>query len=460
MKIVIIGAGIAGCMMYLELQKHLPKPSGSQASHEITIYEAYSTDLDVTPEQRQRNEDTHSSTLVVGGGLGIGANGLNVLRRLDEDLLKEIVRNGYVTATSNLKSKNGWLLMSMKTTGPSASRSKDLAENMHTVASSRHSLWKALRSRVPEEHIVNKRILEVIARPDGKNTARLDDGSPEIEADLVIGADGVRSTAKRALFPDSKEDPYPPRYEGLVGVGGFIPAADVKGLVEKGSMNFIFGGNGFFGYFFSESASNAEHRDSPYHVSEPGDSLAWWSTYQISEYLNRKSLDMVDVSRQLRERHSDWKDPVVQKIVRSLSVQSMYPTWTSPPLPTWERDGVVLVGDAAHALPPTSGQGSSQVLEDVEAFALLMAHHLRKDSGQEEMTELELKCAITAAAKQYTTLRQPRVTAILKNAQQMQERKRDMGLMQEYIILMTGQLRKVIDYNIADQVAQVIASEN
>ncbi|KAJ6115774.1 hypothetical protein N7523_006191 [Penicillium sp. IBT 18751x] len=477
MKIVILGAGISGCTVYLELRKHLNKPTGSQATHEITIYEAYSTDLNVTPEQRQSNEDTHSSTLVVGGGLGIGANGLNVLRRLDEDLLREVVRNGYVTAVSNLKSKNGWLLMSMQTTGPHSSDDKDSMENMHMVASSRHSLWKALRSRVPEEHIVNKRILEVIARPDGKNLIRFDDRSPEIEADLVIGADGVRSIAKRALFPESIDDPYPPHYEGLVGVGGFIPAADVKGLVEIGSMNFIFGGNGFFGYFFSESASSAEHRDSPYHVSEPGDSLAWWSTYQISECPDRKTLDMADVSRQLRERHADWKDPVVQKIVQSLSVQSMYPTWTSPPLPTWERDGVVLVGDAAHALPPTSGQGSSQALEDVEAFALFLAHHLNKDPAQESMTELELKSVVTAAARQYTALRQPRVTAILKNAQQMQARKRDMGLLQEYAMygfmklmgnvspvgffpsLMTGQLRKVINYNIADEVAKILASE-
>lgn len=223
-------------------------------------------------------------------------------------------------------------------------------------------------------------------------------------------------------------------YRGLVGVGGFIPSADVKGLVEKGSMSFVHGGNGFFGYFFSESASSAEHRDSPYHVSDPGDSLAWWSTYQITECPDPKTLDMADVTRQLRERHANWKDPVIQKIVQSLHVQSMYPTWTSSPLPTWERDGVVLVGDAAHALPPTSGQGSSQALEDAEAFALLLAHHLRKSAAGEGMTLLDHKKAITAAAKQYTALRQPRVTAILEKAQQMQERKRDMGLVQEYLM--------------------------
>jgi 2-polyprenyl-6-methoxyphenol hydroxylase-like FAD-dependent oxidoreductase len=218
-----------------------------------------------------------------------------------------------------------------------------------------------------------------------------------------------------------------------VGVGGFIPSADVKGLVEDGSMNFIFGGNGFFGYFFSESATSAPNRDSPYHVSEPGDSLAWWSTYEIDECPDRKTLDMADVTRQLRERHSHWKDPVVQKIIQSLKVDSMYPTWTVPPLPTWERDGVVLVGDAAHALPPSSGQGSSQALEDVEAFVLLLSHHLHQNySRKNMMTSNSLKDVIRRAASQYMALRKPRVTEILKHAQQTQSKKRDMGVVQEY----------------------------
>jgi 2-polyprenyl-6-methoxyphenol hydroxylase-like FAD-dependent oxidoreductase len=215
-----------------------------------------------------------------------------------------------------------------------------------------------------------------------------------------------------------------------VGVGGFIPSADVKGLVENGSMNFIFGGNGFFGYFYSESAPSAPNRDSPYHVSEPGDSLAWWSTYEIEECPDRKSLNMADVTQQLRERHSHWKDPVVQKIIQSLKVDSMYPTWTVPPLPTWERDGVVLVGDAAHALPPSSGQGSSQALEDVEAFVLLLSHYLRQNDLSKNM--MTKKDVIKRVASQYMALRKPRVTEILKHAQQTQSKKRDMGVVQEY----------------------------
>lgn len=223
---------------------------------------------------------------------------------------------------------------------------------------------------------------------------------------------------------------------GLVGIGGFVSAAEVKDCVDRGSMNFIFGGNGFFGYFFSDSCSSDPRRDSPFHISESGDSLAWWSTYEIKDCPDRKSIDVHDVVSQLRDRHSQWKDPVVRRILKSLTVQNMYPTWTSPQLPTWERHGVVLLGDAAHALPPTSGQGTSQAFEDCEAFVLLLAHHLRKrneDHEDHDSTEqAALKQAISRAGKQYVALRQPRVNEILKAAQKMQNSKRNMGVIQEY----------------------------
>ena len=137
--------------------------------------------------------------------------------------------------------------------------------------------------------------------------------------------------------------------------------------------------------------------------------------------------------RQLRQRHGQWGDPVVQHIIQAATIQSMYPTWTAPPLPTWERDGVVLVGDAAHALPSTSGQGSSQALEDCEAFALLLAHQLGSFEGkkQEPVAQRE---AINRAAKLYVTLRRPHVQEILEAARRMQNSKREMGIIQEYMM--------------------------
>jgi 2-polyprenyl-6-methoxyphenol hydroxylase-like FAD-dependent oxidoreductase len=143
---------------------------------------------------------------------------------------------------------------------------------------------------------------------------------------------------------------------------------------------------------------------------------------------------MEAVSRQLRKRHANWKEPVIQKILGSLKVQNMYPTWTSPQLPTWEKDGVVLVGDAAHALPSTSGQGSSQALEDVEAFTMLLSHSLRGVYQESSPDIKTCKAAITTAAKQYMEIRRPHVQRILESAQRMQNSKRDMGVIAEYMM--------------------------
>lgn len=97
-------------------------------------------------------------------------------------------------------------------------------------------------------------------------------------------------------------------------------------------MTLVFGGNGFFGYFFSNTSPSSPNRDSPYHLSEPGDTVTWWSTYSIAECpTDPKTIDKEDVSRQLRERHGNWRDPVVQNIVNSIeAVENVYPAWTTP----------------------------------------------------------------------------------------------------------------------------------
>ncbi|KAK2797329.1 hypothetical protein FQN50_009224 [Emmonsiellopsis sp. PD_5] len=465
MKIVIIGAGIGGCAAYLSLKKRLPKPPSPDEDHEYTIYEAYDTSANMKSHHDQG--ETHSATLVVGGGLGVGPNGLKILERLDEELFHDVVRAGYPYGTMKFMNSYGYTLMHMSTRGAEPA--------INSVSMSRHAIWNCLRSRVPDEILVNKRVVEVVASADGRNIIKFADGSPDVEADLVIGADGLKSRTKMALFPESNEDPFPPHYDGLVGIGGFVPAADLGPDVEAGAMTMVFGANGFFGYAPSETSPTASNRHVPQGILPPGDTVMWWSTYGIDECPDANMIDKEAIRRELQKRYSSWRDPVIQKIISNVQVETMWPVWTTPELPTWERDGVVLVGDAAHTLPPTSGQGSSQALEDVECFSMLLSHYLQQGYGSDGdrlggpgQVQME-KDIIKRAAKKYMDIRQPRVTDLLKKAKRMESKKRDLNIVEEWMMYLVffiighlplpSWLKNPYGYNIAEEVKKVIEAE-
>lgn len=201
MKIIIVGAGISGLSSYLSLKKHLPEST----SHSITIYEAYDTSKK-EPLGALPAGDTHSATLVVGGGLGVSPNGLSVLKRLDEELYYDVVKSGYPYSHMKFMNSYGWNLGRFFA-------GNDDDPPMNSVAMSRQAIWNCLRDRVPDDIIVNKRISEVISSSEGRNTVKFADGSPDEEADLVIGADGLKSIVRRAVFQEAEADPYPPHYE-------------------------------------------------------------------------------------------------------------------------------------------------------------------------------------------------------------------------------------------------------
>lgn len=154
----------------------------------------------------------------------------------------------------------------------------------------------------------------------------------------------------------------------------------------------------------------------------------------MKESPDPKTVDRTAITEDLRKRHANWSDPVIQEIIRSVKVETMYPTWTTPELPIWDRDGIVLLGDAAHALPPTSGQGSAQALEDSESFPMMLAHYLKRVYGNASTAEFTEKDAIQLAAKKHMALRYPRVKALLNEAQQRQQKKQEKGIVGEFVM--------------------------
>ena len=115
-------------------------------------------------------------------------------------------------------------------------------------------------------------------------------------------------------------------------------------------MNLVFGSDGFIGFGYSTSSPDEPTRHLPHLIAKPGAEALWWSTYELVSCPDWHNIDREDAKRQLIARHSDWKNATVRKIIASVEVDTVWPTWTVPELPTWERDGLVLVGDSAHAL--------------------------------------------------------------------------------------------------------------
>ena len=218
MKIIIVGGGIAGLTTYLYLRKYFPDSS----RHSITIYESHE------PRSRlpQANDPGGSksinlgalseSTAIVGGGLGISPNGMRVLRSLDPSLHDQVLSQGFPVENFVFKGANGWSLGSFCTSDKNV-RPAGEEENV-CVASSRHGLWETLSRYANDkerEGVVKYKKVIGVERVEGSSKIRVkvvdSQGNEQVEeADLVIGADGVKSVVRKALFPN--ETQYDPTY--------------------------------------------------------------------------------------------------------------------------------------------------------------------------------------------------------------------------------------------------------
>lgn len=184
-------------------------------------------------------------------------------------------------------------------------------------------------------------------------------------------------------------------------------------------MVFSFGGNGFFGYSSGGPASSQQ--------------LMWWSTYETSSLPSSTPLDPLAIKAALLERHQHWRDPIIQDIIAKAEVTSIYPTWTLPTLPHWGQHGMVLVGDAAHAMDPTTGQGASQAMEDAETFALLLKRFFT-NYGEDGVRVVGESQVVQAAIATLHHIRAPRVEKIVERGRKIAGRKGNVGIVGEYFM--------------------------
>lgn len=180
---------------------------------------------------------------------------------------------------------------------------------------------------------------------------KLEDGR-RIEADYLVGADGERSMVRRQLF-----GPAPGRHAGYLVWRGVAP------IQPYGSSGICWLGKGIqFGAF-----------------PLPGGETYWFATAFVAS----ASLQAADQRAALGVLFADWPSPI-REIMRTTDAARLILThpFAYPRLASWTRGPVALIGDAAHPIEPTLGQGACLAFEDAVVLAQsLKAHHALDAAG-------------------------------------------------------------------------------
>jgi 2-polyprenyl-6-methoxyphenol hydroxylase-like FAD-dependent oxidoreductase len=340
---LIIGGGIAGPVAAMALAK---------VGIEARVFEAYDGTADG-----------------VGGMLGLATNGVNAFGAVGvKDAIVEMA-----TPVSTMVMQS-W-------TGKKLAEFGDPAGTPFIRVVWRADLYRLLYDAAASHGIQiehNKRLVRAENTGDSV-TATFADGT-QASADILIGADGIRSTVRSIIDPAAPN----PRYTGLIGIGG-RPVAGAKVASTNGSMNMTYGKRAFFAYSVDQQGQAGWFANPPH--KEPL-TLAQARAMGGEEWL-----------RILRELFAQDRT-AAPEILRHVAPEDLVVVGgleDLPNVPTWSRGRMVLVGDSAHATSPSSGQGVSIAVES----AVQLARCLR-----------DLPTA-TAAFGAYERLRRARVERII-----------------------------------------------
>ncbi|KAI1074579.1 FAD/NAD(P)-binding domain-containing protein [Whalleya microplaca] len=179
MKGIIIGAGLSGLSTAIALRKYI-----QTSQHlEIKIYD--NTHLDYSTDHSQPSLKVATSRL--GAGLGLQANGLRELGDLDPALRDKVYAAGF--ACTHFTGRH-WLLR---------------GEYFDALPNSRPLLISILQDALPKGAVTYKTVSKVVTRQGQKPVIQFEGGSPDEVADLIVGADGIRSTVRHDLFGDNEK---------------------------------------------------------------------------------------------------------------------------------------------------------------------------------------------------------------------------------------------------------------
>jgi hypothetical protein len=216
---------------------------------------------------------------------------------------------------------------------------------------------------------------------------------------------------------------------GLTGVGGFLPISslseDLREGIKQDPATITVGPNNFFACIPGPGFPSPEGH------------IMWCSIDKVTPAPTRDVL-LADIRTQLLERHASWKSPYdseeghVFSSIISLACGSgngtpgpavengilILPQYGTRRLPRWcsSSGKCILLGDAAHPIPPESGQGVSCTFEDGLALALILKHYLVQCPSFTNSGDLDNAQVLQQTRTAYEEVRIARLAMVLEMA--------------------------------------------
>ncbi len=313
---IIIGGGIGGAVAAMFLKR---------AGIDAQIYEA-----------RPAPDDDQ------GYFLNVASNGLNVLHTLG--LEAQVTAEGFPIPRMIMWNGSGKRLGEVRNGAAPG-------QGAVSVVIKRGALHRILREAALRQGVPitwGKTLIEIDVTANNAVIARFADGTTA-RGDFLVGSDGVHSRTRQIIAPNAPK----PSYTGLISCGGYAHKTTLAPTPD--TQHFIFGKRAFFGYFV-----------------KPSGEIYWFNNMAYPGTPRRSELEAIP-SAEWQQRLLDVHrgDPAfIHEIIRaSDGAIGAYPVYDVPSTPTWHAGPVVLLGDAAHAMSPSAGQGSSLAMEDAIVLA-------------------------------------------------------------------------------------------
>lgn len=199
-----------------------------------------------------------------------------------------------------------------------------------------------------------------------------------IEADLLVGADGVRSAVRAQLVPGDT-----PRFTGHVAYRFLVPMERARPFMGLGRSAIFIGPQRTFNRYTMAQGSIVNGAA----LVETGEEVpeGWSTSAPLSE---------------LENAFQGWHPDVTGLIDEAGSIIK-WGLYDRAPLASWSQSRVTLLGDAAHAMLPFLGMGAAMAVEDGYVLAQMLARnaHMAKALAEYEARRIPRTAEVHLASK-------------------------------------------------------------